>query len=249
MFDAPPRAGQSWSAVRASHGMCSSYRHAVASPRAFELCRCGPGHQSAGQGAGDRERHAQPQGPAQCAVSKRLPPECDGDSNCRQRLDDNREPHGGEQHAVEDRTDVEVARGAAECLKIDDHDLEQQRHRRHPAHDRSSPAPLGDEGEDPREREAVDRDRGGEFRRFEPCRRTADDAGIDHEGDSRGGECSHHEEPQGRQPRVCLPKCCERIFHGAFLLASGVNVIDVNINIAEHVDIVNMPRLPSISCP
>ena len=181
--------------------------------RATSSCAgVGVGHQPAGRLAEHGQQHAEPQRPAERGVGEPLPEQRDGQRDRRaEQHDDGRCPSMLNSGRVERRRRVEVAGEAASRLQVDDPDLEHQDDGGDPADDRRQPPPLREEGEDPGERERVDRRRDRELRRLQPGRRAEDRGAVDRHRRQRRGEGHQHHRADRGQRRARLPEtlqCC-----------------------------------------
>ena len=203
---APARHRQARAAVGTADRVCSGDGHPSAGARPGELRRRRARHHRTDQGAGDRQDHAEAQRPAERAIDEVMPPERDRNRDAHQRLPQDRGAHDEEERRVERRRDVEVAGRAAPGLEVDEHHFQHEHDRGGPADDAADARPVGQQAEDPREREAVDGDRDRELERLQPRRRAGDDPWIDDDADDRGRGRGEHQQADGGQRRAGPPQ-------------------------------------------
>ena len=179
MLETPSGARQTGSAIGRADRVRADDRHLTRGGNLRELSVGRARHQSAGRGAGDRDHHPDAQRPPERAILERLPPQRHCHQHAEERLDHDRRAHEREERRIERRGEVEVARRAAPRLQRDDADLGHEDGGAGSPDQAAHSRPVAQVGEDPREREHVDRRRGGELRRLQPGGRAGDDARVE----------------------------------------------------------------------
>jgi hypothetical protein len=175
---------------------------------------------SAGSAKGWPQRHRQPDG--------------------QQRLRDDHQPHHAEDDGVEWRRHVEVARGSAPRLAADQHQLDDERGGRAGSDDAPHAPPLRQEGEDPGQRERVDRGRHGELQRLEPGRGARDDPRVEEQAEAERHGQRGQEQAGADEDGIGAPQAGQgRHEQGSSDAGLRRDVANVNITLSRDVDGVN----------